>query len=117
MSFSVTGITLPSDLSGDVWGYLVDSEMAISTVGEMSTTGCLNFNHKVTEALPNLLVQLKQADDQEIDFNDFEIVNGTSGGSSGPSADGWCSFYVIPTDPSAPVYCKYQDCIVFVGNY
>ena len=117
LSFGVTGITLPSDLSGDVWGYLVDSNLSISDVGEMSTSGCLNFAHKVTEALPNLLVQLKQANGQEIDFGDFEIFNGTSGGSSGPSADGWCSFYVIPTDPSAPVYCQYQDYIVFVGNY
>lgn len=117
MSFSVQGIAIPSDLNGDVFGYLCNAEFGNPTNGQLTHNGCLNYNYKVTEALPNLLVQLKQADGQEIDFDDFVIVNGSSGGTSGPTAEGWCSFYVVPTDSDAPVYCKYQNYIVFVGNY
>lgn len=117
MSFSVSGLTIPSDLSGQVFGYLDSAEFDNPTSGEITDSGCLNYNHKVTQQLPNLLVQLKQADGQEIDFDDFVIVNGTPGGTSGPTAEGWCSFRVIPTDSDAPVYCQYQGYIVFVGNY
>lgn len=117
MSFSVSGIVVPSDTTGFVGAYLVDSNLENPSNYMSTESGCLNYNVRVSAAKPNLLVQLQQADDQTIDVNDFVIHNGTLSSSYGPGTNNIVGFYVVPTDPDLPVWCEYQDFIVFVGNY
>ena len=117
MSFSVTGIAFPSDLSGGVWGYIANANFSDLADREFTDSGCLNFAHEVSEDWPNLLVQLQAAQGETIDANDFEVTNGSVLATTGPDADGWYSFQLSVTDNSKPVYATYQDYIVFVGNY
>lgn len=117
MSFSVAGITLPSDLSGGVRGSLVDSTFETTSGEETTMNGCLNYAHKVTTAFPNLVVSIQQAAGHTISTEDFEVVNGTVAIAEVPTAEGWRAFYLSVTDSTKPVYCQYQDYIVFVGNY
>lgn len=117
LSFSVSGITVPSDMTGFVGAYLVDSNLENPSDFMSTESGCLNYNVRVSAAMPNLLVQLMQAEDQTIDVNDFVIHNGTLSHSYGPGTNRIIGFYIVPTDDDLPVWCEYQDFIVFVGNY
>lgn len=117
MSFSVTGITLPTDLSGGVRASLVDSTFETTSGEESTMSGCLNYAHKVTTAFPNLVVSIQQAAGHTTSADDFEVVNGEVSIAEQPTAEGWRAFYLSVTDSTKPVYCKYQDYIVFVGNY
>ena len=117
MSFSITGITMPADLSGNVWGYLTDSGFGNPSNAMATESGCLNYNVLVSDLKPNLLVQLKQSADHTIDKDDFVIHNGDLNSSYGPDANGIVGFNIEPTDSDLPVWCEYQDFVVFVGNY
>lgn len=117
MSFSVTGITMPADLSGNVWGYLTDSGFGNPSNSMTTASGCLNYNVRVTDVKPNLLVQLKQSADHTIDKDDFVIHNGELSSSYGPDGNGIVGFNIEPTDSDLPVWCEYQGFVVFVGNY
>ena len=117
MSFSVTDIATPSDLSGSVSGALAAAVTSFEgVVTETTTSGCLNYAHKPTQSYPVFFVTIEASAEGDIDLTDFEAVGGVIGDSQYNSEAKLAFVWITPSGTS-PVYLTYQDQIVFVGNY
>ena len=117
LSFSITGITLPADLTGGVRAALLPpAGQSGSTYEEVTNSGCLNFNHKVTTDYPRIYSLLYFEEGEQGDPDDIVMHNAT-GSWSWDSGNNGLASSITPTDPTQPVWIEYQDYIFFVGNY
>lgn len=118
LSFSVTGITMPSEMTGSITAYLNSESEGNDTASMKSTqSGCLNYDNIVSQSTPRLDVYLDINEEAEISQDDFDVV--------GASVDTFfiiteynrVSIIITPTSPEQVVYMKYKGYIFFVGNY
>lgn len=117
MSFRVEGITTPSELSGTVYAALTaPSGQSGSIEPESVTTGCLNYQHKITTDYPRIYVSLGFTDSEEPEESDITLHN-ASGSWVWDANSKRLASTLTPTDANAPVYVLYKAYIFFVGNY
>lgn len=117
MSFSISGIQLPADMSGSVFGLQCATSGAYQGENrDFTNTGCLNYKHKVTEELPVLCTIIGAKENATIDFNDVECVGGTVDATNFVAADHIGYIWFTPSS-DAPVYLTYQGHVFFVSNY
>ena len=115
MSFSVTGISMPSELSGQIDGYLsVDTNYTDTTQGETSMTGCLNYPHKVNSSYPYMLVQIFFSEEITFDPAKIRVSGGSLVNNESDATHTW--LWLMPEEGST-VAVYYENWIVFVGNY
>lgn len=114
LSFDVSGITTPSDLSGRVIGYLLSSD-GQPLINEETNSGCLNFAHKADSSGEFFAALLVGSEDTP-SLSDVTPHNATIENRSvqTPNALG---ITVTPTDYAKPVYLIYEGYIFFVANY
>lgn len=118
MSFSVTGISLPSDLNGTVYGTVEDENFEPDySRGVDVSTGCLNYPVKATESYPNYLVFVSGAGLDAEKVNNFVANNATINTSFFDSENSRIGLTLTPTDTSSPIWVSYEGFIVFVSNY
>lgn len=117
MSFSVTDITIPEDITGVILAYLVDGNYVESSINASTESGCLNFDAKVTQQLPYFKVQVQGQNGETLSQDDFTLHNSSLIAGSGWSESGYFTLYIQPTDAENVVYAEYKDHIIFVGNY
>ena len=117
LSFSVTGVAMPSNMSGSVIGYMMREDLTVDDQSEKSTSsGCLNYNEEVTNEFPGYRVYLSLSEEPDV-ATDFEFVNCTNVGADWDGERGLLVISTEVTDSTKPAYIKYQDFIFFVGNY
>ena len=118
MSFSVQGISLPSNLSGIVSALLTEGGNYAGISPESTENGCLNYPHKVEGTYNCIRVLVRRATGvATLDEEDITIHNGTIGNFTNGTNPDDTYFWIEPTDANAPVYCEYNGYIFFVGNY
>ena len=118
LSFSVTGITMPSAMNGTVAGVMRDSEgTAIDGTYEEVSTGCINYAHKVTASQPMFGVLIAAAAGETLSPSELECVGGTISDAEWVSQNNYLGLNVTPGPADTICYVKYDDFIVFVGNY
>lgn len=117
MSFSVTGLTPPTELSGTVNAQLCTGQGQGAPGTSRGTTNyCLNFAFKNTDSYPKLYVQVVFDEGSTPSADDFTYHN--IDGSLNWNASGhYFSNYIEVVDLDVPVYIEYKGFIVFVGNY
>lgn len=117
MSFSVSGITRPSDLSGLVIAQMLDADNnGIESTTQSTQSGCLNYPYKVSEDYPKTYCTFGFNTGATGDPSLVEYNNCT--GNLVWSAELRRIYgQLTPTDDSEPMYVSYDGFIVFVGNY
>lgn len=117
MSFSVQGVVVPSDMTGSVIAYLVDTGgNLVSSSGDSTDSGCLNYGKKISAATPKMYVVAEFDDITGIQQTDFDVVDADIDlyETLSPSS---IAFRIIPSSEEQVCYIKYNDFIYFVGNY
>ena len=118
LSFSVTGVTIPTELTGTLVAWQIDDNAErVSASGESTTSGCLNYARLSSASLPGFEINLRLSEEVE-DFSPIVLHN--------------CSFVANPyydpeyenavfkvsvTDLTSPAYIEWDGFIFFVGNY
>ena len=117
MSFSVIGITPPSELSGSIYALLCDaSNVGVEGTGKATQNYCLNYAVKNTGSYPNLYIQVYFDEGVTPSADDF-VYHNIEGSLSWRASDRQFNGYVEVADLNSPVYIEYKGFIVFVGNY
>ena len=118
MSFTVSGIAIPSELTGKVRALLEDSGGGVDMGSYLEAdSGCLNYPFVVNETYTRLRVDIYYADGEALSVDDFTITNAETDEFIDVAAEGRDKLSVTPTDASKPVVVAYKDVIIFVGNY
>ena len=114
LSFDVTGIVTPSDLTGRVVAGLAANSGGTSVpAGSLETQeGCLNFPKMVTEAFPYIRVFVYGDSLEETDFSPVGCTIDRS-----TAIDGGIVLALRPTSATSVCYVTYEGYIFFVGNY
>ena len=118
LSFSVSGIVMPSDITGTIRGMLEDSQggIDVSTLTQVET-GCLNLPVMVNSTYPRFRVDVYYEDSTPLSSDDFDLTNATMSEFVDVAAEGRNKFSLTPVDANKPVVVYYKDYIIFVGNY
>ena len=118
MSFSVTGIVVPSFLSGYVGGYLQRGNLTIVEGSSMSSsTGCLNFDKKVSQEAPYISVDVFYESGWTFDEDVLECVGGSIVATHDYSSETHFNVRIQPTNEDSIVTLAVNDYLVLVGNY
>lgn len=118
LSFSVAGITLPSELSGRVGAYMVDDNNAnIPDTLRSTNQYCLQYDKLLSGSAVAFRPIVYFNDLTGIATEDFEAVGCTASGWASSPTDKYEFCILTPDDPDGVVFLKYKDVIVFVGNY
>ena len=117
LSFSVTGVSIPSALSGIITGRMLNADNSEQINVEEIDNYCLNYNHKVTEEFPKMQANVYYDEGYEFSEEDFEFTNVTSPSPSDIPQGHFVLCRMTPIDVDAPIIVKFQGYIVFVGNY
>ena len=118
MSFSVSGITRPAEMTGKIEAYLSSpTEGNIWATAGTTNSGCLNYDHQVTQEAPRINVYLYLSDTEGVTSDDFEIIGGTENALSIRDDIGAADILITPESADKVVYMMYKDFIFFVGNY
>ena len=118
MSFSVTGVVYPAEMSGVIVGGLVPEIGSYDLVNRLEEDDyCLNYPHKVSQALPVILVLIYAKSGQELDAGELSIEGGTLSNQAWSSQASAVYGWITPTNEDGQVVLRYGDLIVFVGNY
>lgn len=118
MSFSVSGITIPSVLSGYVEAFLANAnnEGDVAT-RESSNDYCINYPHKVTSEFPRLSVLMYVNDVAAVDITKITASNATINDSIIDSDSSRIRVYLTPTNANEVVTVSYDSFFTLVGNY
>lgn len=119
MSFSVSGVNFPSNLSGRIEGYLAvttsySGETAQPAVAENK---CLNYPHKVTDSYPYIMVVISLDEGVEASVNDFTAGNAVISNFQYQGNYNRCLLWLQPSDAANSVWLEYDEFILVVGNY
>lgn len=118
MSFNVTGISMPSDMSGVVRAFMRDANhQRIDDTTIIARNGCVNMARVVSAEAPSFGCYVSAVDEQELEPSLLTSHNGTLSGVSWVSAQSYLVFDVVPVDDSQPLWVDYDGFIVFVANY
>lgn len=118
MSFTVSGITYPAEMTGTVAAYLVD-ENNQNVDGSRRETNeyCLNYPLKVGGEAVALNPSVVFSDLENVQESDFEVTNGAFSVFQLVTASNLAVMIITPTDADKVVYVTYKGVIIFVGNY
>lgn len=117
LSFSVSGIVPPADMTGAVRAYLADIGSHVDSSTEMSTTsGCLNYPKKVTEDYPYIKL-FAGFTSRPTGEGDMVYHNCTVADGDWDSEASELMQVLSITDDSKPAYITYKGYIFLVGNY
>lgn len=118
MSFSVTGISYPAVMTGRVAASLIDSDsQEIAGTAASTNNYCLNYPHTIGGTAVAFEIVVNASDTSGIVESDFEAVGGSIS-FFGLNPDlGYALVRIIPTSATTPAYLKFEDSIIFVGNY
>ena len=118
MSFTVSGITMPSDLNGTVYGTVEDENYEPDySRGATVSTGCLNYPVKATTSYPNYMVFVVGDGLSSEKLSNFVANNATIHQSYYDSEGNRAGLVLVPTDANSPIWLSYDGYIVFVSNY
>lgn len=117
MSFAVSGITMPSTLSGLVIAQMLDeNNQGIEATTRSTQSGCLNYPFKVSESYPKSYLAFIFKDNTTGDPA-LVTYHNCSGNLTWSANLKRIFGQVTPVDASEPMYVEYDGFIVFVGNY
>lgn len=118
MSFSVSGVSYPSAMTGNVSGFKSTSGGSLIPSSELSTADyCLNYPHLVDEDYPAFLVRVFLQPESEVTQDDFTAHGGTVTGFGDYSANNYVEVVITPSEADGVAYLEFDDSIIFVGNY
>lgn len=118
LSFRVTGIVTPSELTGHVRAFQRSTAAAPKPGAEKVTyDGCLNYNVLYDPDYPQFRVLLYYNEGESITESDITPVNATLSAFNDVSENSFVAFSLMPIDTDSPIYCIYKGFIFFVGNY
>ena len=118
MSFKVTGVSYPSEMTGGVDAYMVDDNNAdIPGTKKETNQYCLQYDSMLSGSAVAFRAVIFFEDVTAISLDDFEVVGGTASGWAGNPNDNYEFCFLTPSNPDDVVYLKYKDMIIFVGNY
>ena len=118
LSFRVTGIETPTDLSGFVASVMRDAQdQAVMSTRQETYDGCLNYPIMVSEELVKFRISVMTVGSPQIAASDLTPYNCVLSQFAGVPAENYFNVSAVPTDATKPCYIIYEGFIFFVGNY
>lgn len=118
ISFSVTGITMPAEMTGRVEAYLSDAQgLNVDGTLESTMSGCLNYARVISTAAPRMRVYMYVDDASVLEQSDFVVTGGSIAEFDARTDYNLAEILITPTSADEVVYITYNDFIFFVGNY
>lgn len=119
ISFSVQGISFPSELDGRIECYLVPASgsSAGAVSGKVAMSVCLNYNNKVSDSYPFFDFIVKYPEGQPVEQSDFEFNNCTVSEFRDDSSNGRVLLWLQPTDATKTCWVSFGGYILLVANY
>lgn len=118
MSFSVTGASYPTEMSGTVSAIMIDSsQVTIEDTTQATDDYCLNYVGMLGGDAVEFRCLVWFSDMEDVSEEDFEAVGGTISRYGYDTSRLYSYCDIAPSDPDGVVYLKYKGRIVFVGNY
>lgn len=118
MSFAITGLSYPAEMTGEIYGLMIDSSQhTIDGTTQSTQNYCLNYHGKLFGQAVEYRCLVLFSDLEGVSEEDFEAFGGSiSRYSTVPSGTySYCD--ITPSSADSVVYLKYKGQIVFVGNY
>lgn len=118
MSFSVTGVSYPSDMTGRIDAVMTDeNNQDVEGTTRRSYDYCLNYDAKLAPLAAKYTVVVYLDGTGEPTAADFTstgaVIENVNIGQGNSSA----VILISPAEPDDVIVLKYDDSIVFVGNY
>lgn len=117
MSFSVSGIVTPSELSGQVNAALKNPTSGTVTFPLSTSSGCLNYPHVANEDYPQIVCDCFYNEGYEYDEDDFSCEGGVITSMNDVPDRSFVALRLSPTDSSTPLVVRFKDYIFLVANY
>ena len=118
MSFSVSGIVVPSVMTGSIAGDLTKAnDQSASSLPERTNDYCLNYPHQVSAEFDTIRVYIGFDDVTDVDETDFTAVGAEISNFLVNTTANSVRLLITPTTSSEPCYVKFGDFVIFVGNY
>lgn len=119
MSFSVSGVSFPTELAGEIIARQAPTNSSIEGLvnPRSSFKSCLNYPYKVSGSLPYFCLFVAYPSGSPVSASQFTVNNGSVTGSYDDETNHRLFLWVQPTDAAMPMYVEFDDFIIFVGNY
>lgn len=118
MSFTVTDIVIPEELSPEIYGYYRESDNSLMEGTLRSVNGyCLNYDVQMPQDAATICCRQYYVAGSELAESDFEVTGGTILGYQDVSAEHYVEVKITPTTATTKVIVEYKGLIIFVGNY
>lgn len=119
LSFSVNGISFPSELSGSLACFQVpqSGEGSGSVNGKGASGECLNYNYEVNESYPLFELEVGYPEGQPVEQSDFEFFNCSATDFLIVGDTNRALIWLQPTDADKPCWVSFGDFILLVANY
>lgn len=119
MSFSVSGLSFPTELAGEIIARQAPTNSSIEGLvnSRSSFKSCLNYPYKVSGSLPYFCLFVAYPSGSPVSASQFTVNNGSVTGSYDDETNHRLFLWVQPTDAAMPMYVEFDDFIIFVGNY
>lgn len=119
MSFSVTGLSFPAELDGEITCYICPQSGSLEgrTDRMAVDSECLNYNRLVSDSYPYFALMVKYPGGQPVEQNDFELFNCSLASFSDITTSSVVALWLQPTDAAKPCWVSFGGYIIIVANY
>lgn len=119
MSFSVNGISFPTELAGGLFCYQIPGTTTSSgAINQQSINSqCLNYAHKVSNDYPAFYLMVRVKAGEEVSADDFEFEQCTKTNFIFSESEHTAHLFIQPNDADGVCYVKFADFILLVTNY
>lgn len=118
MSFSVTGVSFPTEFNSEVGAWLVDTNGNRDNASFVKAFDiCLNYAKVTSQSYPRMYVRAYVDDIAEVAESDFVVTGASLVNYEENAVESCVELLIQPTSAETVSYVSFKGYIFFVGNY
>lgn len=118
MSFSVTGVSFPTEFASEIGAWLVDTNGNRDNASFVKANDiCLNYEKVTSQSYPRMYVRVYVDDIAEVAESDFVVTGASLVNYEENAVESCVELLIQPTSAETVSYISFKGYIFFVGNY